>query len=305
MHLAAITRKGDRPIGGVRFHAAAAIGNRDRPVGGSQGDAAMNAAYLDRPVLGFEIQRGVARRMHDKHRQPLRRVGGWPAIRDSPRGVPHRDAARHLFRRAARLRRCDLAGLHRVIGPVPPAHPNLPAFGRVQFQDRRLAFAQRKALVNLRGFTGRAHFQIRATLGIAVDVKVKAPIFGRMRLAGSHQPPQTKHRRRNIEEAFVLHIQFRRAPGSAVSKGISQRVARRAFWAAWGLPFAPRSVPGVSGPDFTWTVTRSWSFSPPAPTAEIVYVVDFLGWSVAHPFPALPPRNPMGSMVTARAFSTE
>jgi hypothetical protein len=55
---------------------------------------------------------------------------------------------------------------------------------------------------------------------------------------------------------------------------------------------------------FTRTVTRSWSFSPSVPIAEIVYSLDFLGWSVAQPFPAVPPRNPIGSIVTALACST-
>src|ERR1035437_5853185 len=302
VHLAAVARKGDRPVGGVGFHAAPAIGNRDGPVGGAQFDAAVHAAYLDRPILGFQVQRGVARRMDDEHRHPLRRIGGWSAIPDSPRRMLYRDGPRHLFRRAARFRRRDLAGLHRaigagppapphpsavrraplqrrraarsrprdragrhrVIGAVPPAHPNLSAVGRIQLQRRRLALAQRKALVHLGSFTGGAHFQLRAALGIAPDIEIQAPSLSRVRVPRTPQPRQTKHRRRNIEEAFVLHIQLRRAPAPAVSKGTDQSVPRRAFCAAWRVSpgkgtdqsvprrafcaaWTPRSVPGSRG----------------------------------------------------------
>ena len=66
VHFAAIARKRDRSVGGVRFHVAAAIGDRDRSVGGAQFHAAVHAAHFDRPVLGFQIQRRVARRVHDE-----------------------------------------------------------------------------------------------------------------------------------------------------------------------------------------------------------------------------------------------
>ncbi len=205
VHLAAIARKRDRTIGGVRFHGTAAIGDRDGSVGGTQFDAAIHAAHLDGSIFGFQIQGCVARRMHDEHGHPVGGIGGWPVIRDSSGGVRHGDAAHHLFRHGLRLRRCDLAGFHRIIGAIPAAHTNLSAIDRIQLKNRRLTLAHRKVLVHLGGFTAGAHFQFGAALGVAVDVEIEAPILSRVRLAGGHQPPETKHRCRNIEEAFVFH----------------------------------------------------------------------------------------------------
>src|ERR1035437_7394798 len=141
------------------------------------------------------------------------------------------------------------ACFHRVIGAVPPAHPNLSAVGRIQLQDRRLALAQRKALVHLGSFTGGAHFQLRAALGIAPDIEIQAPSLSRLRVARTHQPRQTKHRRRNIEEAFVLQIQLRRAPAPAVSKGTDLPLSQRALIApGWGCPWGPGLSPGLHLP---------------------------------------------------------
>src|ERR1035437_2705965 len=190
------------------------------------------------------------------------------------------------------------ACFHRVIGANPPAHPNLSAVGRIQLQDRRLALAQRKALVHLGSFTGGAHFQLRAALGMAPDIEIQAPSLSRLRVARTHQPRQTKHRRRNIEEAFVLHKQLR--PPPAVSKGTDQSVPRSAFCAAWGGALWAAVCPRVQP-----------STSPECPKARFLRrvdtpvcprVCDSLLHLHHHPLPVLFPTSPNRRTRIGRRF---